>query len=96
VGLVMAALGELRGFTAMALVGRLVTIAGLSAYGTNRRSLTTWILVSMAISAEIGHDWPAVGVNARTLSVIFLRLIKTIIAPCSSGRWWWGSRATPT
>ena len=85
VGLVMATLGEMRGLTAMALVGRLVAIAGLFAYGTYRRSLTTWILVSMAIGAEIGHDWPAVGVNARTLSLIFLRLIKTIIAPLLFG-----------
>ena len=35
----------------------------------------------MALGAEIGHDWPAVGRSARLLSQIFLRLIKTIIAP---------------
>src|SRR6185295_2377748 len=33
------------------------------------------------LGAEIGHDWPSVGQNARTLSLIFLSLIKTIIAP---------------
>src|SRR5213079_1338928 len=40
-----------------------------------------WILVSMMVGAEIGNDWPNVAVNLRVLSLIFLRLIKTIIAP---------------
>jgi len=35
----------------------------------------------MVAGAEIGHDWPTVGQNLRVLSLIFLRLIKTIIAP---------------
>jgi Na+/H+-dicarboxylate symporter len=35
----------------------------------------------MLAGAAIGHDWPAVAVNLRVLSQIFLRLIKTIIAP---------------
>ena len=46
-----------------------------------RRSLTTWILVSMVVGAEIGHDLPMVATQLRLLSQIFLRLIKTIIAP---------------
>jgi Na+/H+-dicarboxylate symporter len=55
------------------------------AYAVRRRSLTTWILVSMIVGAEIGHDWPAVGVNLRVLSQIFLRMIKTIIGPLIFG-----------
>ena len=43
--------------------------------------MTTWIVVAMAAGAEIGHDWPAAAVNLRVLSLIFLNLIKTIIAP---------------
>ncbi len=39
----------------------------------------------MAVGAEIGHDWPAVGQGARILSQIFLKLIKTIIAPLLFG-----------
>jgi len=50
-------------------------------YALRRRSLTAWILVAMALGAEIGYDWPATGQSARLLSQIFLRLIKTIIAP---------------
>jgi proton glutamate symport protein len=46
-----------------------------------RRSLTAWIFVSMIIGAEIGFDAPVVAVNLRVLSDIFLRLIKTIVAP---------------
>jgi len=60
---------------------RWVAIAILIAYAAVRRSLTTWILASMVIGAEIGHDFPAFAVNLRVLSLIFLRMIKTIIAP---------------
>jgi proton glutamate symport protein len=63
------------------LILRLLGLVALCAYAVRRRSLTTWILVSMALGAELGHDLPEVGQQARTLSLIFLRLIKTIIAP---------------
>src|SRR5260221_12432577 len=66
-------------------LGRWIAIAGIAAYAVRRRSLTTWILVSMIVGAEIGHDWPAVGVNLRVLSQVFLRMIKTIIAPLIFG-----------
>ena len=51
------------------------------AFGWKRKSLTTWIFVAMIAGAEIGHDWPGVAINLRLLSLIFLNLIKTIIAP---------------
>src|SRR5271169_4362633 len=60
---------------------RWVSVVALAIYGVRRRSLTVWILVAMALGAEIGLDWPAVGVSGRLLSLIFLRLIKTIVAP---------------
>jgi len=63
------------------LAARWVGIAALIVYSVQRKSLTTWILVSMVVGAEIGHDWPNIAVHARTLSLIFLRMIKTIIAP---------------
>jgi proton glutamate symport protein len=63
------------------LVSRWLAIAGLLVYAFHKRSLTTWILVSMVVGAEIGHDLPGVAAHARTLSIIFLRMIKTIIAP---------------
>jgi Na+/H+-dicarboxylate symporter len=60
---------------------RWIAIASLVLHGFYRRTLTTWILICMVAGAAIGHDWPAIGVNLRVVSVIFLRLIKTIIAP---------------
>jgi proton glutamate symport protein len=46
-----------------------------------RRSLTTWILVAMVAGALIGHDAPQLAVQLRVLSQIFIRLIRTIVAP---------------
>ncbi len=79
------AVGDHFGITAvpqvLLLATRWLAIAGIALYAFQRKSLTTWILVSMIIGAEIGHDWPAFAVNLRVLSLIFLRMIKTIIAP---------------
>jgi proton glutamate symport protein len=77
----LAAAAWALGWPDLGLVARWVAIAGLAAYGLHRRSLTAWILISMVVGAEIGHDWPALGTSLRLLSQIFLRMIKTIIAP---------------
>jgi len=50
-------------------------------YAWARRSLTTWIFAGMLVGAEIGHDWPQAAANLQILSTVFLRLIKTIVAP---------------
>src|SRR3972149_1757170 len=84
-GALVASAGFFLGNPSAAFAGRWFSIAGLFAYGLKRRSLAAWILVSMAIGAEVGHDWPAVGQSARVLSQIFLKLIKTIIAPLLFG-----------
>jgi Na+/H+-dicarboxylate symporter len=63
------------------LVMRWLVILTLVAYATFRRSLTAWIFVSMLLGAEIGHDFPNAAIHLRVLALIFLRLIKTIIAP---------------
>jgi proton glutamate symport protein len=81
VGVLVAAVAWLAHHPTAGLLGRWVALAGLVLYAWQRRSLTAWILVAMALGAEIGHDWPTVGRSARLLSLIFLRLIKTIIAP---------------
>jgi len=60
---------------------RWIAIALLFLYATQKKSLTTWIVVSMFIGAEIGHDWPALATNLRVVSQIFLQMIKTVIAP---------------
>jgi proton glutamate symport protein len=64
---------------------RWLAIAGLILYAIRKKSLTTWILVSMVIGAEVGHDFPEVAVKLQVLSQVFLRMIKTIIAPLLFG-----------
>lgn len=64
-----------------ATVLRWVAIALLSIDAWRRRSLTAWIFVSMIAGAEIGFDAPAFAIGLRVFSDIFLRLIKTIVAP---------------
>lgn len=63
------------------LFSRWLAIAGLIVYGFKKRSLTAWILISMVIGAEIGHDYPEIGMKLQVLSKIFLKMIKTIVAP---------------
>ncbi len=60
---------------------RWITLATFIFYAAIRRTLTTWIVVAMLIGAALGHDWPSLAINLRVVAQIFLRLIKTIIAP---------------
>jgi proton glutamate symport protein len=60
---------------------RWAAIVLLTLYGLRRRSLTVWIFVAMVAGAELGFDAPSLAVNLRVFSDIFLRLIKTIVAP---------------
>jgi Na+/H+-dicarboxylate symporter len=67
------------------LIMRWLVLAALVAYACFRRTLTAWIFVAMLLGAEIGHDLPAVAIHLRVLAMIFLRLIKAIIAPLLFG-----------
>ena len=58
--------------------GAILLIAG---YAATRRSLTAWIAVGLFAGAEFGHDWPGAAAHLQLLGTIFLRLIKSIIAP---------------
>ncbi len=60
---------------------RWVFVASTVLFAILKRSLTTWILVAMVIGVEIGLDFPAFSQNLQFLSKIFLRLVKTIVAP---------------
>lgn len=60
---------------------RWFAIVMLMVYGIRKKSLTTWILLSMVVGAELGHDLPQVAVKLQLISKIFLHLIKSIIAP---------------
>jgi proton glutamate symport protein len=63
------------------LVSRLLSVSLLIVYAVRKKSLTTWILVCMIAGAEFGYDVPDVAKKLQFLSEIFLRMIKTIIAP---------------
>jgi proton glutamate symport protein len=67
------------------LVLRWAALTGLVGYAVARRSLTTWILLGLLAGAEIGHDAPATALRLQILGQIFLRLIKTIVAPLLFG-----------
>ena len=63
------------------LTFRLLSVAALVVYAFRKRSLTTWILVCMVAGAEFGYDVPGIAKKLQVFSDIFLRMIKTIIAP---------------
>jgi proton glutamate symport protein len=63
------------------LVLRWLAVLAFCGYAYSRRSLTVWIAAGILVGAEMGHDWPKVAADLQVLSIIFLRLIKTIIAP---------------
>ena len=60
---------------------RIVNVILLLLFAVKSRSLTIWILISIIAGAEFGFDLPEIAKNMPFLSDIFLRLIKTIIAP---------------
>ena len=64
---------------------RLVFCADLFYYGLRSKNLTAWILISMFLGAELGHDLPGVAIHLKIISKIFLKLIKTVIAPLIFG-----------
>jgi proton glutamate symport protein len=66
---------------AVLTVFRLISVSLLIVHAIRKKSLTTWILVCMVAGAEFGYDVPSVAKKLQVLSDIFLRLVKTIIAP---------------
>jgi len=69
------------------------SVASFLGYAVMRRSLTAWIVLGMLIGAEIGYDLKFLdnatrlryAANLQVLSAIFLRLIKTVVAPLIFG-----------
>ena len=48
-------------------------------------SITSWIMIGMVAGIALGVFAPAVAVNLAPISNVFLRLIKSIIAPLLFG-----------
>ena len=65
----------------VAMFVRWIGVLLLMVFAWRRKSLTPWIFVAMVAGAELGFDAPHVAVQLRVLSDIFLRLIRTIVAP---------------
>lgn len=66
---------------ALAPVCRWAGVALLGIFAWRRKSLTAWIFLAMVAGAELGFDAPRIAVQLRVFSDIFLRLVKTIVAP---------------
>ena len=79
--LVLKANGILQIYSGILLTFRILSVILLIIYALRKRSLTTWILVCMVAGAEFGYDVPEVAKKLQVFSDIFLRMIKTIIAP---------------
>ncbi len=66
-------------------ISRWLVIMVVGLFAWRRKSLTTWIMLSMLAGAEFGEDFPQVAIHLNIISKIFLNLIKTIIAPLLFG-----------
>jgi len=60
---------------------RILTILMFGIFAWRKKSLTIWILFGLVAGAEFGYDFPHTAGGLQFLSEIFLRMIKTIIAP---------------
>lgn len=60
---------------------RVAAILALCGYAFLRRSLTVWIFAGMLVGVELGQDLGQSAANLQVLSSIFLKLVKTIVAP---------------
>ncbi len=60
---------------------RAISILAFGLVAWRKKSLTIWILFGLAAGAEFGYDFPKIAGSLGFLSEIFLRMIKTIIAP---------------
>jgi proton glutamate symport protein len=67
------------------LSSRWLGLVAVVGYCLKRASLTTWIFGSMLIGTAIGTDFPEVAMNLKVVSQLFLKLIKTVIAPLLFG-----------
>lgn len=81
---VLALLASVFGLSGMGeacAVTRWVGCAALFAFGVKRKDLTVWIVVAMLIGIEIGYSFHDTGLKLKILSQIFLKLVKSLVAP---------------
>ena len=89
-GLLLYALGAMLGLlhlsgNTMQIMLRILGLGLLLWQTIRQRSLSSWILWAMLAGVELGLDVPAFALHLRVFSDIFLRLIRTIVAPLILG-----------
>ncbi len=72
-------------FEQVFLMSRWAGLLGVVLYCLRKGSLTTWIFGSMLIGGTIGADFPEFAMNLKVVSQVFLKMIKTVIAPLLFG-----------
>lgn len=60
---------------------RIVGIIFLFVISFKRKKLSLWIFTAMLLGIEVGITFPMVGLEMERLGTIFLRLVKTLVAP---------------
>jgi proton glutamate symport protein len=71
--------------SSISIGSRWLSVVFFCIYGYKQKSLTAWIFISMVIGVFVGIDFPEIAENSKVLSSIFLKLIKTVIAPLLFG-----------
>lgn len=54
-------------------------------FGYVKSSLTIWVFISMIVGLALGTDFPEFSIELNVISKVFLKLIKTVIAPLLFG-----------
>jgi proton glutamate symport protein len=60
---------------------RLATLGVLLYFTITKKKLSLWIFFAMLCGVEVGLDFPALALETERFGKIFLRLIKTLVAP---------------
>lgn len=64
---------------------RWITCVLLVIFACKRKDLTTWIVVAMLLGIEIGYSFHGLALKMHILSKIFLKLVKSLVAPLLFG-----------
>ena len=63
------------------LIGRILAVGAVGFWAYKKQGLTAWIFFALVAGIVIGLDAPALAVELQVISKVFLKLIKSIIAP---------------
>ena len=44
-------------------------------------SLTSWIFISLVLGVLVGYLFPLAGIEMKILSTVFIKMVKSIVAP---------------